>query len=204
MSRDPASGGPGGLISRRFGPTTASDATRPRTPFINRRAGSPLYIRANSTHSAIATRAGVVAECSTSPMAVRSNARSILASCTTGYWGARRSINASIRSRFSTTASTRRRASSAVSGSPSSSARCRSSTAVAVRWPNSASKMAARASRRPARRARIRSPRARAEDSLMGFLRSASSRSSWLTDRMQGRTDLDAPPSMRRRHRSGQ
>ena len=38
-------------------------------------------------------------------------------------------------------------------GSPSVSARCRSRIASAVRWPNSASKTAARASRRPARSA---------------------------------------------------
>ena len=59
---------------------------------MRRRAGSPLYVRANSTHSAIATRAGVVPECNTSPTAQRSRARSIRASWTTGYWGAIRSI----------------------------------------------------------------------------------------------------------------
>ena len=56
---------------------------------MRRRIGSPLYVRASSTHSAMATRAGV-AECSTSDMAVRSSARSIRASPVTGYWGARR------------------------------------------------------------------------------------------------------------------
>ena len=56
-------------------------------------------MRASSTHSAMATRAGVP-ECSTSHMAVRSSARSIRASPVTGYWGARRAISASIESRF--------------------------------------------------------------------------------------------------------
>ena len=58
----------------------------------------------------MATRAGV-AECSTSPMAQRSSARSIRASPVTGYWGARRSISASIASRCAITAATSSRAS---------------------------------------------------------------------------------------------
>ena len=53
---------------------------------MRRRIGSPLYVRASSTHSAMATRAGV-AECSTSDMAQRSSARSIRASPVTGYCG---------------------------------------------------------------------------------------------------------------------
>ncbi len=137
-------------------PGTAPRESRPSTPFINRRIGSPLYVRASSTHSAMATRAGV-AECSTSPMATRSNARSIRASWTTGYWGARRSIVASIRSRRRTTIATRSRANDAAVGSSSVSARCRSRIAGAVRCPNSASNSAASASRRAARRERISS-----------------------------------------------
>ena len=58
----------------------------------------------------MATRAGV-AECSTSPMAQRSSARSIRARPVTGYCGARRPISASIPSRCSMTAATSSRAS---------------------------------------------------------------------------------------------
>ena len=123
---------------------------------MRRRIGSPLYVRASSTHSAMATRAGV-AECSTSDMAQRSSARSIMASPVTGYWGARRVISASIESRCSISAATSSRASAAAFGSRSSSARWRSRTASAVRCPKSASKTAARASRRPVRRPRTRS-----------------------------------------------
>src|SRR5437870_976307 len=90
-------------------------------------------------------------------MALRSNARSIRASVTTGYCGAIRSMVASIVSRCETTAATRERASEAATGLPSISARWRSRIASAVRCPNSASKTAARASRRPVLRARIRS-----------------------------------------------
>ena len=57
---------------------------RPSTPFMSRRMGSPEYVRASSTHSAIATRAGVAGECNTSDMAERSNARSIRAIPVTG------------------------------------------------------------------------------------------------------------------------
>ena len=89
---------------------------------MRRRIGSPLYVRANSTHSAMATRAGV-AECSTSDMAVRSRARSMRARPVTGYCGARRVISASIASRYATTAATSSRASSAAVGSRSISAR---------------------------------------------------------------------------------
>jgi hypothetical protein len=89
---------------------------------MRRRIGSPLYVRASSTHSAMATRAGVP-ECSTSDMAVRSSARSIRARPVTGYWGARRVISASIESRCAITAATNSRASSAAVGSRSSSAR---------------------------------------------------------------------------------
>ena len=70
---------------------------------MRRRIGSPLYVRASSTHSAMATRAGV-AECSTSDMAQRRSARSIRASPVTGYCGARRVISASIESRCSISA----------------------------------------------------------------------------------------------------
>ena len=104
----------------------------------------------------MATRAGV-AECSTSDMAQRSRARSIRARPVTGYCGARRVISASISSRCAMTAATSSRASAAATGSRSSSARWRSRTASAVRWPKSASKTAARASRRPVRRPRTRS-----------------------------------------------
>ena len=55
---------------------------------MSRRIGSPEYVRASSTHSAIATGAGVAGECSTSHRPQRSSARSIRASETTGYWGA--------------------------------------------------------------------------------------------------------------------
>ena len=123
---------------------------------MRRRIGSPLYVRASSTHSAMATRAGV-AECSTSDMAQRSSARSIRASPVTGYCGARRVISASIESRCAISAATSSRASAAAFGSRSSSARWRSRTASAVRWPKSASKTAASASRRPVRRPRTRS-----------------------------------------------
>src|SRR5215212_6685162 len=50
-----------GCYRRWLGPL-GSAVILPRTPFMRRRIGSPLYVRANSTHSAIATRAGV-AEC---------------------------------------------------------------------------------------------------------------------------------------------
>src|SRR6478735_8072638 len=113
-------------------------------------------MRANSTHSAMATRAGVP-ECSTSDMAVRRSARSIRASPVTGYWGARRVISASIESRYRVTAPTSSRASSAAAGSFSDSARCRSRTASAVCCPKSASKTAESARRRPVRRPRTRS-----------------------------------------------
>ncbi len=76
---------------------------------MRRRIGSPLYVRASSTHSAMATRAGV-AECSTSDMAQRSSARSIRASPVTGYCGARRVISASIESRCAISAATSSRA----------------------------------------------------------------------------------------------
>ena len=105
----------------------------------------------------MATRDGVE-EYSTSPSAQRSSERSIRASWTTGYWGAAASIRASIATRFSTTAATIPRASSPAPGSASTSARSRSSTATAVRCPKSASNTAARATRRPARRDRMRSP----------------------------------------------
>ena len=104
----------------------------------------------------MATRAGV-AECSTSDMAVRRSARSIRARPVTGYWGARRVISASIASRCDISAATSSRASSAAFASRSSSARWRSRTASAVRWPKSASKTAASASRRPVLRPRTRS-----------------------------------------------
>jgi len=51
---------------------------------MSRRMGSPEYVRASSTHSAIATRAGVAGECNTSDIAERSNARSIRAIPVTG------------------------------------------------------------------------------------------------------------------------
>src|SRR6185503_2653476 len=104
----------------------------------------------------MATRAGVP-ECSTSPRADRSNARSILARPVTGYWGATTPIRASIASRWATTASTSSRARAAAVSSRSDSARWRSRIASAVRWPKSASKIAASASRRPVRRPRWRS-----------------------------------------------
>src|SRR5690349_4638909 len=135
---------------------SVSRAIRPRTPFMRRRIGSPLYVRASSTHSAMATRAGV-SEYSTSPIAQRSSERSIRASWTTGYWGAVISIRASMSTRCSTTAATIRRASSPAPGSASTSARARSSTAVGVRCPKSASNTDASATRRPARRDRTRS-----------------------------------------------
>src|SRR6185369_10936762 len=105
----------------------------------------------------MATRAGV-AEYSTSPSAQRSSERSIRASWTTGYWGADASIRASISTRLVTTAATIPRASSPAPASASTSARSRSRTVVAVRCPKSASKTAASATRRPARRDRSRSP----------------------------------------------
>ena len=77
----------------------------------------------------MATRAGV-GECSTSPMAQRSSARSIRASWTTGYWGAVGSISASIVSRCATTAATSSRASVGRVRSPSASARWRSRIGV--------------------------------------------------------------------------
>jgi len=104
----------------------------------------------------MATRAGV-AECSTSDMAQRSRARSIRARPVTGYCGARRVISASISSRCAISAATSSRARAAAFSSRSSSARWRSRTASAVRCPKSASKTAARASRRPVRRPRTRS-----------------------------------------------
>ena len=104
----------------------------------------------------MATRDGVE-EYSTSPIAQRSSERSIRASWTTGYWGADASIRASIWTRFETTAATTVRASSPAAGSASTSARSRSSTAVAVRCPKSASNTADSATRRPARRLRTRS-----------------------------------------------
>src|SRR5262245_5154093 len=104
----------------------------------------------------MATRAGV-SEYSTSPIAQRRRDRSIRASWTTGYWGAETSIRASISTRFVTTAPTIRRASWPTAGSASTSARSRSSTAGAVRWPKSASNTADRATRRPARNERTRS-----------------------------------------------
>jgi hypothetical protein len=104
----------------------------------------------------MATRDGVE-EYSTSPIAQRSSERSIRASWTTGYWGATASIRASMSTRFATTAATIDRASSPAAGSASTSARSRSRTPVAVRWPKSASKTADSATRRPARRLRIRS-----------------------------------------------
>src|SRR6185436_4879161 len=106
----------------------------------------------------MATRAGVE-EYSTSPIAQRSSERSIRASWTTGYWGADASIRASMSTRFATTDSTIRRASSPAARSASTSARSRSRTAVAVRWPKSASKTADSATRRPARSDRTRSAR---------------------------------------------
>jgi len=106
----------------------------------------------------MATRDGVE-EYSTSPIAQRSSERSIRASWTTGYWGADASIRASISTRFATAASTIVRASSPAAGSASTSARSRSRTVVAVRCPKSASNTAASATRRPARRLRIRSER---------------------------------------------
>src|SRR6185312_16803946 len=106
----------------------------------------------------MATRAGV-SEYSTSPIAQRRSERSIRASWTTGYWGADASIRASIWTRFATTAPTIRRARSPAARSASTSARSRSRTAVAVRWPKSASKTADSATRRPARRERTRSAR---------------------------------------------
>src|SRR4051794_24887367 len=133
-----------------------SRATRPRTPFMSRRIGSPEYVRASSTHSAMATRAGVAGECNTSHRPQRSSARSMRASETTGYCGATAVIRASRASRNRTTFATSSRASATVSGSPSV-ARWRSRIASAVRCPNSASNTAARASRRPARRLRARS-----------------------------------------------
>src|SRR4051794_5754972 len=99
-------------------------------------------------------------------MAQRSRARSIGASAPTGYCGAVRTIVASIPSRWARTLPTRPRASSAARGSPSVSARWRSRIASAGRWPKSASKIAARASRRPARSARIRSEPALAPDAI--------------------------------------
>src|SRR6185369_16397823 len=104
----------------------------------------------------MATRAGV-SEYSTSPIAQRSSERSIRASWTTGYWGAAASIRASISTRFATTSATMRRASAPAAGSASTSARARSRTAVAVRWPKSASNTADSATRRPARSERTRS-----------------------------------------------
>src|SRR6185369_11668552 len=106
----------------------------------------------------MATRAGVE-EYSTSPIAQRSSERSIRASWTTGYWGAAASIRASMSTRFATTASTIRRASSPAARSASTSARSRSRTAVAVRWPKSASNTADSATRRPARSDLTRSAR---------------------------------------------
>ncbi len=91
-------------------------------------------------------------------MPQRSSARSIRASWTTGYWGAgarsgRRSGRVVDDGRDEPAGERR------VAGSASVSARCRSRMAVAVRWPNSASKTAARASRRPARAVRATSDR---------------------------------------------
>src|SRR5215211_2132071 len=105
----------------------------------------------------MATRAGVE-EYSTSPRPQRSSERSIRASWTTGYWGATSSIRASISTRFVTTAETIDRASSPAAGSASTSASWRSRTAVGVRCPKSASNTAVRATRRPARNERMRSP----------------------------------------------
>src|SRR6185369_8063036 len=104
----------------------------------------------------MATRAGV-SEYSTSPIAQRSSERSIRTSWTTGYWGAAASIRASISTRFATTSATIRRASAPAAGSASTSASARSRTAVAVRWPKSASNTADSATRRPARSERTRS-----------------------------------------------
>ena len=104
----------------------------------------------------MATRAGV-SEYSTSPRAQRSSERSIRASWTTGYWGADASIRTSMSTRFATTQPTIPRASSPAPGSASTSASERSSTAVAVRWPKSASNTADSATRRPARSDRTRS-----------------------------------------------
>src|SRR6478672_5002989 len=104
----------------------------------------------------MATRAGV-SEYSTSPIAQRSSERSIRASWTTGYCGAETSIRASISTRFATTSATIRRASAPAAGSASTSASERSRTAVAVRWPKSASNTADSATRRPARSERTRS-----------------------------------------------
>src|SRR3954471_2094954 len=106
----------------------------------------------------MATRAGV-SEYSTSPIAQRRSERSIRASWTTGFWGAEASIRASISTRFATTAATTRRASLPAAGLASTSARSRSRTAVAVRWPKSASNTADSATRRPARSERTRSAR---------------------------------------------
>jgi hypothetical protein len=103
----------------------------------------------------MATRAGVE-EYSTSPSPQRSSERSIRASWTTGYCGAASSILASISTRFLTTMATIDRASSPAAGSASTSASCRSSTAVADRCPKSASNTAASATRRPARSERMR------------------------------------------------
>jgi hypothetical protein len=105
----------------------------------------------------MATRAGVP-EYSTSPRAQRRSERSIRASWATGYWGATSSIRASISTRLRTTHETIVRARSPAAGSASTSASWRSSTAVAVRCPKSASNTAASATRRPARRLRTRSP----------------------------------------------
>src|SRR5258706_5110410 len=99
-------------------------------------------------------------------MAQRSKARSIRARVTPGYCGATRSIVASIVSGCETTAATSERANEAASGLPSISARCRSRIASAVRCPNSASKTAARARRRPVRNARIRSEPLSASDTV--------------------------------------
>src|SRR6185369_15193256 len=101
-------------------------------------------------------------------MAQRSRARSIRARPLTGYWGATATIRASIVSRWVMTLATRLRASSAARASPSVSVRCRSRIASAVRWPNSASKTAASARRRPVRKARIRSGWLSASDAIDG------------------------------------
>ena len=86
-------------------------------------------------------------------MAVRSSARSIRASRTTGYWGARRLISASIGSRYRDHRADQLAGQlGRAPGRFSDSARWRSRTASAVRWPKSASKTAESASRRPVRR----------------------------------------------------
>ena len=104
---------------------------------MSRRAGSPLYVRANSTHSAIATRAGVAP--SVAPRLWRNEAaRGPFGPVGRPDTGAR---FARCRRRFGPDTG-RRRPRSRVPGRRrrgrlSDSARCRSSTADAVRWPKS-------------------------------------------------------------------